>query len=57
MRFGVNGVNIGLFCSTLMVALARVIPPRAAFELLVTGDSSIGPRANWVLEPSPLLTS
>lgn len=37
-RFGVNGVNIGLFCSTPMVALTRAIPPRAAFELLVTGD-------------------
>ena len=36
-RFGVNGVNIGLFCSTPMVALTRVIPPRAAFEMLVTG--------------------
>ena len=37
VRFGVNGVNIGLFCSTPMVALSRAIPPRAAFELLVTG--------------------
>ena len=37
-RFGVNGVNIGLFCSTPMVALTRAIAPRAAFELLVTGD-------------------
>ena len=36
-RFGVNGVNIGLFCSTPMVALSRAIPPRAAFEMLVTG--------------------
>lgn len=37
VKFGVNGVNIGLFCSTPMVALSRAIPPRAAFELLVTG--------------------
>ncbi len=37
-RFGVNGVNIGLFCSTPMVALTRAIPPRAAFEMLVTGE-------------------
>ncbi|UXU73865.1 MULTISPECIES: enoyl-CoA hydratase [unclassified Paracoccus (in: a-proteobacteria)] len=37
-RFGVNGVNIGLFCSTPMVALSRAIPPRAAFEMLVTGE-------------------
>lgn len=36
-RFGVNGVNIGLFCATPMVALMRAIPPRAAFEMLVTG--------------------
>ncbi|SMG07984.1 MULTISPECIES: enoyl-CoA hydratase [unclassified Paracoccus (in: a-proteobacteria)] len=38
VRFGVNGVNVGLFCSTPMVALSRAIPPRAAFEMLVTGD-------------------
>ncbi|MRX52271.1 enoyl-CoA hydratase [Paracoccus sp. S-4012] len=37
-RFGVNGVNIGLFCTTPMVALSRAIAPRAAFELLVTGE-------------------
>lgn len=37
-RFGVNGVNIGLFCSTPMVALTRAIPPKAAFEMLTTGE-------------------
>ncbi|SNR73998.1 enoyl-CoA hydratase [Paracoccus sediminis] len=37
-RFGVNGVNIGLFCSTPMVALTRAIPSKAAFEMLTTGD-------------------
>jgi enoyl-CoA hydratase/carnithine racemase len=36
-RFGVNGVNIGLFCSTPMVALSRVMPRKRAFELLTTG--------------------
>jgi enoyl-CoA hydratase/carnithine racemase len=36
-RFGVNGVNIGLFCSTPMVALTRAIPRKRAFELLTTG--------------------
>lgn len=36
-RFGVNGVNIGLFCATPMVALTRAIAPRAAFEMLATG--------------------
>lgn len=37
-HFGVNGVSIGLFCSTPMVALTRAIPPKAAFEMLTTGD-------------------
>lgn len=37
-RFGVNGVNIGLFCSTPMVALTRNIPRKAAFEMLTTGE-------------------
>ncbi|MFC3530145.1 enoyl-CoA hydratase [Paracoccus mangrovi] len=44
-RFGVNGVNIGLFCSTPMVALSRAIPPRAAFEYLVTGEFMDAARA------------
>ena len=37
-RFGVNGVNIGLFCSTPMVALSRNIPRKQVFEMLTTGD-------------------
>lgn len=36
-KFGVNGVNIGLFCSTPMVALTRNIGRKAAFEMLTTG--------------------
>ena len=36
-RFGVNGVNIGLFCSTPMVALSRNISRKRAFEMLTTG--------------------
>ncbi len=36
-RFGVNGVNIGLFCSTPMVALSRNIARKKAFEMLTTG--------------------
>jgi enoyl-CoA hydratase/carnithine racemase len=36
-RFGVNGVNLGLFCSTPMVALTRNVPAKKAFELLTTG--------------------
>lgn len=44
-RFGVNGVSIGLFCATPMVALTRAIPPKAAFEMLTTGDFITAPRA------------
>ena len=36
-RFGVNGIDVGLFCATPMVALTRAIAPRAAFEMLTTG--------------------
>ncbi|SMX28465.1 putative enoyl-CoA hydratase echA8 [Pelagimonas phthalicica] len=36
-KFGVNGVKIGLFCSTPMVALSRNIPRKKAFEMLTTG--------------------
>ncbi|SCY85834.1 enoyl-CoA hydratase [Paracoccus tibetensis] len=45
-RFGVNGINIGLFCTTPMVALTRAIPPRAAFEMLVTGEFIPAERAH-----------
>ncbi|MEL0435619.1 enoyl-CoA hydratase [Phycobacter sp. K97] len=44
-RFGVNGVNIGLFCSTPMVALSRNIPRKHAFELLTTGEFMSATRA------------
>jgi enoyl-CoA hydratase/carnithine racemase len=37
-RFGVNGVNIGLFCSTPMVALSRNLSRKHAFEMLTTGQ-------------------
>ena len=36
-RFGVNGVDIGLFCSTPMVALSRNVSRKRAFEMLTTG--------------------
>lgn len=36
-RFGVNGINIGLFCATPMVALTRKVLPAVAFEMLTTG--------------------
>lgn len=44
-RFGVNGVNIGLFCSTPMVALSRVMPRKQVFEMLTTGAFIDAPRA------------
>ena len=44
-RFGVNGVNIGLFCSTPMVALTRNLPRKQAFEMLTTGEFITAPRA------------
>ncbi|WP_439522244.1 enoyl-CoA hydratase [Marivita sp.] len=44
-RFGVNGVNIGLFCSTPMVALSRNIARKHAFEMLVTGQFITAERA------------
>ena len=37
-RFAVSGVNLGLFCSTPGVALARNLARKAAFEMLVTGE-------------------
>ena len=37
-RFGVNGVNIGLFCHTPLVALSHKIAPAQAFEMAATGD-------------------
>lgn len=47
-RFGVNGVNIGLFCSTPMVALTRKIPRTVAFEMLTTGEFILPERAREV---------
>ncbi len=44
-RFGVNGINIGLFCSTPMVALSRNIPRKQAFEMLTTGEFIDGDNA------------
>ena len=37
-RFATPGVNIGLFCSTPMVALTRAIGRKPAMEMLLTGD-------------------
>lgn len=37
-RFGVNGINVGLFCTTPGVALLRVAPRKRAMEMLLTGE-------------------
>lgn len=37
-RFCTPGVNIGLFCSTPMVALARSVAAKHAMEMLLTGN-------------------
>ena len=37
-RFCTPGVNIGLFCSTPMVALSRNVSSKHAMEMLLTGD-------------------
>ncbi len=37
-HFATPGVDIGLFCSTPMVALSRAIGRKAAMEMLLTGD-------------------
>ena len=38
-KFATPGVNIGLFCSTPMVALSRNVTRKQAMEMLLTGDS------------------
>lgn len=48
LRFGVNGVNIGLFCATPMVALSRNVPAKVAFEMLTTGEFISSERARDV---------
>ena len=37
-RFSTPGVNIGLFCSTPMVALSRNVPRKRAMEMLLLGE-------------------
>ncbi len=37
-KFATPGVNIGLFCSTPMVALSRNIPHKQAMKMLLTGE-------------------
>jgi enoyl-CoA hydratase/carnithine racemase len=44
-RFATPGVNIGLFCSTPMVALSRAVPAKQAMEMLLTGEMIDAPTA------------
>src|SRR5206468_4915648 len=43
--FATPGVKIGLFCTTPMVPLVRAIAPRAALEMLLTGQPISAARA------------
>ncbi len=45
-RFATPGVNIGLFCSTPMVALSRAVGRKAAMEMLLTGELIDASRAH-----------
>jgi len=47
-RFATPGVNIGLFCSTPMVALSRAVPRKQAMEMLLTGDMIPAARAREI---------
>jgi enoyl-CoA hydratase/carnithine racemase len=59
-RFAVSGVNLGLFCSTPGVPLARNVARKHAFEMLVTGEFLDAAQAltrglvNRVAEPARL---
>ncbi|MBZ8131699.1 enoyl-CoA hydratase [Afifella sp. IM 167] len=59
-RFGVNGIDFGLFCSTPMVALSRKVPRALALEMLMTGTMISAERAreaglvNRVVPPEKL---
>jgi enoyl-CoA hydratase/carnithine racemase len=43
--FATPGVNIGLFCSTPMVALARNVPRKRAMEMLLLGEQLAADKA------------
>jgi enoyl-CoA hydratase/carnithine racemase len=59
-RFATPGVNIGLFCSTPMVALSRVVPRKFAMQMLLTGEAVTAEEAhrlglvNRVVAPAEL---
>jgi enoyl-CoA hydratase/carnithine racemase len=37
-KFGVNGIDVGLFCATPSVPLSRNVPQKVAMEMLLTGQ-------------------
>ncbi len=47
-RFATPGVNIGLFCSTPMVALSRAVGAKPAMEMLLTGEPISAERAERI---------
>jgi enoyl-CoA hydratase/carnithine racemase len=47
-RFTTPGVNIGLFCSTPMVALSRNVSNKAAMEMLLTGEMVSADKAEHI---------
>ncbi len=47
-RFATPGVNIGLFCSTPMVALSRAVAAKPAMEMLLTGEMIDAPTARAI---------
>jgi enoyl-CoA hydratase/carnithine racemase len=47
-RFATPGVDIGLFCSTPMVALSRNVASKAAMEMLLTGEMVDAERARAI---------
>jgi len=47
-RFATPGVNLGLFCSTPMVALSRNVNKKNAMEMLLTGDFISAGKANEI---------
>ena len=47
-RFATPGVNIGLFCSTPMVALSRNVAKKHAMEMLLTGEMASAEKAQQI---------
>lgn len=62
-HFATPGVNIGLFCSTPMVALSRNISRKAAMEMLLLGDMVPAAKAkeiglvNWVVPDANVMSA